>query len=301
MQVNGTHHAERRSAGEAIVEEARVLKLEAERTGQDARKNIGTYRGFMMWLRIKPNHERSLRSLIEESSLSGEILLNYGAPQVLVAHVSESDTGTVMSIDATIRSIDGEITKNDERVAYLASQVEKYHAVLGEEWEHASKLENLAARLALVDKELISAGVKLSDSSVAVVDEEETVEEIETIPTLDDEKTVDFNLEEILGRINELVASTKLPEDTAITLPSLKSETVAIPVTPAALADLRTQAQTAQALAEFEENLLIGTQKQMTLNDLWKVDGSAQTQQKKAPSRRKEIAADLETVQLTLF
>jgi len=119
--------------------------------------------------------------------LSGEHLLDYGISQVLVAHVSQSDTGTVMSIDATIRSIDGEIAKNDERVAYLTSQVEKYHAVLGEEWEHASKLETLAAKLALVDKELINAGVKLSDSSVAVVDDEETVEEIVAPPTLEDE------------------------------------------------------------------------------------------------------------------
>jgi len=69
-----------------------------------------------------------------------------------------------------------------------------------------------------------------------------------------------------------------LPDDTATAVPSISNETASIPVTPAGLADLRTQAQTAQALAEFEENLLIGAQKQMTLNDMWNADASCQTQ-----------------------
>ena len=171
MKVNEVWHDERRTAGAALIEAARILKLEAERTGQEARKNVGEYRGFTIWLRVKPNIERSMRSLIEESGSGAEILLDYGVPQVLVAHVSDSDTGTVMSMDATIRSIDGEITKNDERVEHLTRQTEKYHAALGEEWQHASKLETLAAKLALVDKELISAGVKLTDSSVTVPEE----------------------------------------------------------------------------------------------------------------------------------
>ncbi len=148
MKVNEVLHDERRTAGAALIEAARILKLEAERTGQEARKNVGKYRGFTTWLRVKPNIERSMRSLIEESGSGAEILLDYGVPQVLVAHVSDSDTGTVMSIDATIRSIDGEITKNDERLEHLTRQVEKYHAALSEEWEHASKLETLAAKLA---------------------------------------------------------------------------------------------------------------------------------------------------------
>ena len=135
-----------------MIEAARVLKLEAECTGSEARKNVGSYRGFTMWLRVKPNSERSMRSLIEEGGSGAEILLDYGVPQVLVAHVSDSDTGTVMSIDAVIRTIDGEIAKNEERAQHLGRQVEKYQAALGEEWEHADKLETLSAKLALLDK-----------------------------------------------------------------------------------------------------------------------------------------------------
>jgi hypothetical protein len=236
MKVNDVYHEERRTAGAALIEAARVLKLEAERTGQEARKNVGAYKGFTMWLRVKPNRERSMRSLVEESGSGAEILLDYGVPQVLVAHVSDSDTGTVMSIDATIRSIDGEITKNDERIEHLTRQVEKFNAALGEEWEHASKLETLAAKLALIDKELIDAGVKLTDSTAPVSDDEDAdaVEEVITAPAMESEPepeaVVDFNLDEILDRITQLVASTTAPEEAAIALPSFDAESSAIPV-----------------------------------------------------------------------
>jgi hypothetical protein len=246
-----------------------------------------------------------MRSLIEESGSGAEILLDYGVPQVLVAHVSDSDTGTVMSIDATIRSIDGEITKNDERLEHLTRQVEKYHAALGEEWEHASKLEALAAKLALVDKELIGAGVKLTDASVATSDEQEAVEEIITTPALEDESeaedTLDFNLEEILGRMAQLVATTTMPEEVVVDILSIEGTPASIPVTPALVADLKVQAQNSLALAEFEENLLIGAQRQMTLNDLWNAHKIDPTLQKTSTNRKKQAAANTETTQLTLF
>lgn len=306
MKINGVYHEERRTAGAALIEAARILKLEAERTGQEARKNVGVYKGFTMWLRVKPNSERSMRSLVEESGSGAEILLDYGVPQVLVAHVSDSDTGTVMSIDATIRSIDGEITKNDERIEYLTRQVEKFNAALGEEWEHASKLETLAAKLALLDKELIDAGVKLTDSTAPVSDEEDAdaVEEIVTAPTMESEPepeaVVDFALDEILDRITQLVASTTAPEEAAIALPSFDAESSAIPVTPALVADLKEKAQTAQALAELGENLIVGLQRQMTLEDLWNAHKIDQAVKKKSGSR-KSAPVDAGTVQLTLF
>jgi hypothetical protein len=305
MKVNEVWHEERRPAGAALIEAARILKLEAERTGQEARKNVGVYRGFTIWLRVKPNNERSMRSLIEESGSGAEILLDYGVPQVLVAHVSDSDTGTVMSMDATIRSIDGEIMKNDERVEYLTRQVEKYDAALGEEWQHASKLETLSAKLALVDKELISAGVKLTDSTAPVSEDRESVEEIVTTPELEPEiepeAIVDFNLDEILERIAQLVATTTMPEEVIMDIPSFEGTSASIAITPALVADLKVQAQSSQALAEFEENLLIGAQRQMTLNDLWNAHKIDPTLQKKSTNRKKEASANAETTQLTLF
>jgi hypothetical protein len=306
MKINGVYHEERRAAGAALIEAARMLKLEAERTGQEARKNVGVYKGFTMWLRVKPNRERSMRSLVEETGSGAEILLDYGVPQVLVAHVSDSDTGTVMSIDATIRSIDGEITKNDERIDHLTRQVEKFNAALGEEWEHASKLETLAAKLALMDKELIDAGVKLTDSTVPVSDDEDAdaVEEVVTAMAVESEPeaeaVVDFNLDEILDRITQLVASTNAPEEAAIALPSFDAESSAIPVTPALVAGLKEKAQAAQALAELGESLLVGSQKQMTLEDLWSAHKLDQAVKKKSGSR-KSAPVETGTVQLTLF
>lgn len=306
MKINGVYHEERRTAGAALIEAARMLKLEAERTGQEARKNVGVYKGFTMWLRVKPNSERSMRSLVEESGSGAEVLLDYDVPQVLVAHVSDSDTGTVMSIDATIRSIDGEITKNDERIEHLTRQVEKFNAALGEEWEHASKLETLAAKLALIDKELIEAGVKLTDSTAPVSDDEDAdaVEEIVTVPALESEgepeAVVDFDLDEILDRITQLVASTTAPEEAAIALPSFDAESSAIPVTPALVANLKEKAQAAQALAELGESLLVGSQKQMTLEDLWSAHKIDQAVKKKSASR-KSPPVETGTVQLTLF
>ena len=160
-----------------------------------------------------------------------------------MAHVSDSDTGTVMSIDATIRSIDGEITKNNERIEHLSRQVEKYHAVLGEEWEHASKLETVSAKLALLDKELLDAGVHLSDSTMPATENKNTdaIEEIVTAEVMETESEVDpvalvdFNLEAILDRITQLVASTPAPEEMAIAIPAFDAGPIAIPVTPHAI------------------------------------------------------------------
>jgi len=309
MKIHGEVYEERRSAGAALIEAARVLKLEAERTGSQARKNVGGYRGFTMWLRVKPNSERSMRSLIQEGGGGAEILLDYGVPQVLVAHVSDSETGTVMSMDATIRSMDGEITKNDERIEHLARQVEKFTAALGEEWEHASKLETLSARLALIDRELIDAGVKVSNSTSPAPDNQDaeaveeiiTAEVVDTGPEVEPVAVVDFNLDEILDRIAQLVASTTAPEEMAIAIPSFDAGSAAIPVTPALIADLKVQAQTAQALAELGENLLVGSQKQMTLDDLWNAHRIDQAVQKKSAARKKGAPASAETVQLTLF
>jgi hypothetical protein len=307
MLINEQYYEERKSAGVSLIEFARILKNEAERTGHEARKSVGVYRGFSMVLRVRPNNERSLRSLIEESGSGAEILLDYGVPQVLVAHVSDSDTGTIMSIDATIRSIDGEITKNNERIEHLSRQVEKYHAVLGEEWEHASKLETVSAKLALLDKELLDAGVHLSDSTMPATENKNTdaIEEIVTAEVMETESEVDpvalvdFNLEAILDRIIQLVASTPAPEEVAIAIPAFDAEPIAIPVTPALVANLKEQAQTAQALAELGEHLLIGSQRQMTLEDLWTAHKVVQAVQKKSNKQGASISAG--TVQLMLF
>ena len=58
MTVNGKVYTEMREAGKALIEEGRIVKLDAERSGNEARRKVGGYRGFVMWLRAKPNSER---------------------------------------------------------------------------------------------------------------------------------------------------------------------------------------------------------------------------------------------------
>jgi hypothetical protein len=99
----------------------------------------------------------------------------------------------------------------------------------------------------------------------------------------------------------QLVATTTMPEEVVVDILSFEGTPASIPVTPALVADLKVQAQSSQALAEFEENLLIGAQRQMTLNDLWNAHKIDPALQKKSTNRKKEAPAHTETTQLTLF
>ncbi len=64
MTVGKTVHTERRLAGQALIALAQDLKLEADRKGQEAKKQAGTYRGFTLWLRARPTSERSMYELV---------------------------------------------------------------------------------------------------------------------------------------------------------------------------------------------------------------------------------------------
>ena len=149
--------------------------------------------------------------------------------------------------------------------------------------------------------------MKLTDSTTPASDDEDAdaVEEIVTALAMksepEPEAVLDFNLDEILDRISQLVASTTAPEEMAIAVPSFDAESAAIPVTPALVAELKEKAQAAQALAELGENLLIGLQRQMTLDDLWNAHKIDQALQKKSAARKKEAPANAVTIQLTLF
>ena len=46
----------------------------------------------------KPNSERGMESLVTDPNGGIDVILDYGVPQVLVAHVSNSDIGTVSSV-----------------------------------------------------------------------------------------------------------------------------------------------------------------------------------------------------------
>lgn len=294
MTVNGRNYAERREAGKALIEEGRIVKLDAERSGREARRKVGGYRGFVMWLRAKPNSERGMESLVTDPNGGIDVILDYGVPQVLVAHVSDSDVGTVSSVDSAIRSIDGEIKKNTERHDFLIREVESLSVRANEPWEHAERFESLAGRLKELDEELIKDGIDLTGDKVVegkdseTVEGEEQPEEIQVVAekpavdtsawlTFDDEpvSSVDFDLQSILMRIDEIHASMTIPEEEEvpsfapeITQPTTVSASFdgdLIPATQTTIDDLLRKAEEARALAEFTSAV---SSTQMRVDDL---------------------------------
>ena len=295
MTVNGRVYTERREAGKALIEEGRIVKLDAERSGNEARRKVGGYRGFVMWLRAKPNSERGMESLVTDSNGGIDVILDYGVPQVLVAHVSDSDVGTVSSVDSAIRSIDGEINKTTERRDFLMREVESLSVRANEPWEHAERFESLAGRLKRLDEELIKDGIDLTGDKVdegkdseAVKEGEEQPEEIRVAaekPAVDasawlmfeDEPvtSVDFDLQTVLMRIDEIHASMTVPEEEEV--PSFAPVTVQpamvgtvlgeapIAVTQTTIDDLLRKAEEARALAEFSSAV---SSVQMRIDDL---------------------------------
>jgi hypothetical protein len=294
MKIEERSFTERKPAGQALIEMARVQKLEAERTGREARKQAGNYRGFVMWLRAKPNSERNMADVVSDPTGGVDIILDYSVPQVLVAHVSESDTGTIASIDAAIRSIDGEIRKSIDRRDFLMREVETLDAILKEPWEKAEKLESLAARLKVLDEELIKAGIDLKNDK-SDVKSENAVEEI-VLEAEEPEPVLEFNINEILQHIDAIHATMTLPafpEDELIAVPTVAAD--GIPVTPETVEQLEQQAQSAALMAGFTRSILASSG-QMSIDDFLEmpVRPSANKGMSKA---QKKVAGG----QLTLF
>jgi N12 class adenine-specific DNA methylase len=299
MKVDGKEFAERKLAGQQLIEMARAVKLDAERTGKESRKSAGSYRGFVMWLRAKPNSERCMSDLVEDPNGGVDIILDYNVPQVLVAHVSDSDTGTVASVDAAIRSIDGEIKKSTDRRDFLLREIDTLEALLKDPWEKAEKLEALCARLAELDQELIKAGIDLrkdeaKDSGGNGVEEIHVEEEV--VPKA--EQVLDFDINVILRRIDEIHSTMTLPvyaEEELIALPTITPD--AILVTPESVAQLESQAESAALMAGFTRSILAGSSDQMSLDDFLEMPVKPAAPRKGMSKSQKKVAAG----QLTLF
>jgi len=246
-----------------------------------------------MWLRAKPNSERSMQSLMEDPNGGVDILLDYNVPQLIVGHVSESDSGTVASIDAAIRSIDAEFSKSVERRDYLIREIQTLEALLRDPWEHAEKLETLAGKLAQLDQELIAAGIsveKVQDSNAGQDSmlEIDPVEEVVSEPV--QEEVVRFDLHAILSRIDDMHASmTPMEDDEPVTIPLPASESIL--VTPEAVEALERQAESTLAMAEFGRNLLSGTQ--MRLTDLLDLGQVSNRPVKKSARKKEQPSAQL--------
>ena len=246
-----------------------------------------------MWLRAKPNSERSVQSLMDDPNGGVDILLDYNVPQILVAHASDSDTGTISSVDAAIRSIDGEISKSVERRDYLIREIETLEALLRDPWEHAEKLETLVGKLSQLDQELIAAGITVEEEKAAHqmengVIEIEAMEEVDA--QQDEEAVIRFDLNEILSRIDEMHASmVPMEEDEPIAIAVPTS--IGIPVTLQSVQALEREAESARAMADFSRNILKGTQ--MRLTDLLDMGLNVTSPAKKSTRKKSEPSQQL--------
>jgi len=299
MKVDGEEYTERKLAGQQLIEMARAVKLDAERTGKETKKTAGSYRGFVMWLRAKPNSERSMSDLVEDPNGGVDIILDYNVPQVLVAHVSDSDAGTVASVDAAIRSIDNEIKKSTERREFLVREIDTLEALLKDPWEKAEKLEALVARLTELDQELIKAGIDLRKDE-AKEQGENSVEEIvvEKEATPEPEQVLEFDINAVLRRIDEIHATMTLPvytEEELLAVPTVVSD--AIPVTQESMAWLESQAESAALMAGFTRSILSGGTAQMSIDDFLEMPIKPAAPKKGMTKAEKKVAAG----QLTLF
>jgi hypothetical protein len=240
-----------------------------------------------------------MSDLVQDPNGGVDIILDYNVPQVLVAHVSDSDTGTIASVDAAIRSIDGEIKKSTDRMEFLLREIETLDTLLKDPWEKAEKLEALVARLTELDQELIKAGIDLRKDEAKEQDDnsvEEIVVEEEAVP--EPEQVLEFDIQAILQRIDEIHATMTLPvyaEEELMAVPTVVPN--AIPVTEESVSQLESQAESAALVAGFARSILSGGIGQMSIDDFLEMPVKATTPKKGLKKGQKKVVDG----QLTLF
>ena len=219
MAVRGTVYPERKAAGEAINRAAEALIKISNIPGQETRAEVGEYRGFKIILkyfrRIYSATELILPSL--PSSMTVDILLDWGYIKPLPANIGESGLGTVQSIETALRNLDRNKKKELEHKEFLIKQQETLTAGLQEGWEHEARFEKAKADLLRVDKELLGEGVELpgmaapAPNAVTVdLDAAPTTQEVkspvESEPATDPSEDL-FDMEKIVLRIREILAA----------------------------------------------------------------------------------------------
>jgi len=171
-------------------------------------------------------------------------------------------------------------------------------ALLKDPWEKAEKLETLVARLTELDQELIKAGIDLRKDE-AKAQGENSVEEIviEKEATPEPEQVLEFDINAILRRIDEIHATMTLPVFAAEELIAVSTVAAdAIPVTDESVAQLESQAESAALMAGFTRSIL-GRTGQMSIDDFLEMNVTPAAPSKGMSKAQKKI----ENGQLTLF
>jgi hypothetical protein len=108
---------------------------------------------------------------------------------------------------------------------------------------------------------------------------------------------IEFDLDAILLRLDELHATMPAFEEPVVSMPSPTQE--AIPITQEVVSRFEREAQAAQAMADLGRSLLSG--QQMSLDAWLMAHPVGPEAKKKSTSKKKKEITQHETVQLTLF
>jgi hypothetical protein len=121
---------------------------------------VGSYRGFRLIVRSFPPSQIiwSAGAPVEE-----EILLDFGDPIRLVAHVGATGLGTVQSIEAVLRGTDELIRKDQEHRDSLSRQLVALEEGLNKPWEYEKEYIKRQRQLLLLDMKLMHAGVDVKE------------------------------------------------------------------------------------------------------------------------------------------
>jgi len=163
ITIGGTVYTERKSAGEAINDAAIKVRTLALHSRSREERAIGTYRGFRLIIRSYPPAQSTWMAGASHAA-SEEVLLEFGDPIRLVAHVAESGLGTVQSMDAVLRGIQDLHHKDQEHHDALGAQLLALNDGLTKPWEHEARYIRLQQRLFLIDKALMESGVNITEA-----------------------------------------------------------------------------------------------------------------------------------------
>ncbi len=135
MEIDGTLYTERKYAGDKIISLANLNK------GTDSYEKIGNYAGFDLYIRTHIN--------------------GYSQPLVIArglaehkGNVSDSDVGTVTSLDFALRGIETSIAKYSSELAEMEKRLTGLTAELEKPFTHEERLRELLKKQYEINKEL---------------------------------------------------------------------------------------------------------------------------------------------------
>ncbi len=163
-----TEFTDRKRAGAQLQQLAFALARQAQRVGR-LQVAVGAYQGFTICLQAqRPLAERDLLNKLPELWLR---LDETGVG--LECKLGDSDLGVIQSMDAQLRSLETRLAQAAQQQRRVEHRYEQVQQELNKGWEHATRYEELRAKLLVVNAALTAAGQEIEASpELAHLDED---------------------------------------------------------------------------------------------------------------------------------